>query len=66
MNKPDKYNNIFDKLYDKYGLNDDIIEFKNKLLILYNDENSYRITKRNPNKEIYVDENGYVKLIDKK
>jgi hypothetical protein len=55
---------IFDKLYEKYGFEDNIIDYKQKLLKLYDIENEYRNHKVN-NIDLYIDENGYVKTKNK-
>lgn len=55
---------VFDKLYEKYGFEDNIIDYKQKLLKLYDLENEYRNHKVN-NIDVYIDENGYVKTKNK-
>jgi hypothetical protein len=55
---------VFDKLYEKYGFEDNIIDYKQKLLKLYDLENEYRNHKIN-DMEVYVDENGYIKTKNK-
>jgi hypothetical protein len=55
---------IFDKLYEKYGFEDNIIDYKQKLLKLYDIENEYRNHKV-INIDLYIDENGYVKTKNK-
>ena len=54
---------IFDDLYKKHGLLDELIEYKDALINAYEKEHSYRNinTKNNIQKQIYIDENGYIK-----
>lgn len=56
---------VFDILIAKYGLQDDIIDSKESLLKIYDDENNYRYSFMHQNikhKKIHIDENGYVSL----
>lgn len=54
---------IFDDLYKKHGLLDELIEYKDTLINAYEKEHSYRNIYSNKDIEnnIYIDENGYVK-----
>ena len=55
---------LFDKLYEKFGFTDEIIEYKQILLRVYEKENHYRNAvkfKHIKPKEFYIDENGYIK-----
>lgn len=55
---------VFDKMYEKYGLTDDLIDHKQMLMQLYDKKNNYRtahIFKDNKNFNFYIDEDGYVK-----
>lgn len=55
---------VFDSLYEKYGFIDDIIQYKQDLLEIYENENSYRsadILKMIKPKNFYIDENGCIK-----
>ncbi len=55
---------VFEKIYNKYGLTDNLINHKQLLIQFYEKENSYRtahIFKDTCNKHYYIDENGYVK-----
>lgn len=55
---------VFDKLYDKYGSTDELMGYKNDLIDIYENENSYRcaeLLKYIKPKQFYIDENGYVK-----
>ena len=54
---------VFDKLYKKYGFNDELIGYKGDLLHIYENEHKYRsaeILKLIQPKHFYIDENGYV------
>jgi hypothetical protein len=54
---------VFDKLIEKYGLTDELIECKGDLLHIYENEHKYRsaeISKALKVKHFYIDENGYV------
>ena len=54
---------IFDDLYRKHGLLDELIEYKDALINAYENEHSYRNIhlKKNTEKQFYIDENGYIK-----
>lgn len=54
---------IFDNLYEKYGLSEELIKFKNQLLTVY-EENKPRYNYIKPKKQHFqIDENGYIRSI---
>jgi hypothetical protein len=66
MNFYEVIDNVFDKLYEKYGFNDDIIQNKQDLLHVYENENSWRcaeIYKAIKPKHWYIDEKGCIKSV---
>lgn len=57
---------VFDRLYEKYGLTDELIQHKQDLLEIYDKENEYRckhIMDKLKVRHFYIDENGYVKSV---
>ncbi len=54
---------IFDDLYKKHGLLDELIEYKEALINAYEKEYNYRNinVKKSTQKQFYIDENGYIK-----
>jgi hypothetical protein len=57
---------VFNKLYDKYGLTDEIIEMKEGLLHIYENENAYRsaeILKQIKPKHWFIDETGCIRSV---
>ena len=57
---------VFDRLYEKLGLTDELIGYKNDLLHIYENENAYRcahILKAIKPKHWYIDEAGYIKSV---
>lgn len=54
---------VFDKLYEKHGLTQELMHFKSDLLYVYNNEQGWRsaeILKLIKPKRWYIDEKGYV------
>jgi hypothetical protein len=57
---------VFDKLYEIYGLTDELINYKSNILVAYEKERGYRYAYTHiSSKKIFVDENGYVTLMEK-
>lgn len=57
---------VFDRLYEKYGLTDELIGYKSDLLHIYDNENAYRsahILKLIKPKQWYVDETGCIRSV---
>ncbi len=57
---------VFNYLYEKYGLIDELIEHKQNLIHVYENERGYRsaaIGKLLKPKHFYIDENGYIKSV---
>lgn len=65
MNYYEKIDEIFNKLYEKYNFDKFLFSKKKELLLFYDNENSYRF-KKCENINWFVDENGEIKIIDKK
>ena len=68
IDKPNFYEQldiVFEKLYTKFGLSKDIIQLKEDLLYVYENENQWRcddLLRAIKPKKWYVDSNGYVQL----
>jgi hypothetical protein len=57
---------VFDRLLEKYGFERDLIQYKQDLLDIYDNENSYRsadILKSLEIKHFYIDDNGCIKSV---
>lgn len=55
---------VFDRLYEKYGLTDELMGYKNDLLHIYQNENAYKsahILKLIKPKQWYIDETGCIR-----
>jgi hypothetical protein len=53
---------VFDELYEIHGLIDELINYKSIILLVYEKERAYTHIS---SKKIFVDENGYVTLMEK-
>ena len=60
----EELNNVFEKLFDKYGFEDDIIQYKQCIISAYQNENcirnEYILNKIKP-KTFLIDKNGNIK-----
>ena len=57
---------VFDKLYEMYGFNDDIIQYKSNIITAYDKERGYRhefVMKSVKQKHWYIDDQGYIRSI---
>ena len=57
---------VFDKLYEKFGLTDELMGYKNDLLHIYDNENAYKsahILKLIKPKQWYIDETGCIRSV---
>ena len=58
---------VFDKMYEKYGLNNELIQLKSCILSAYDEEYGYiyeHVYRSIRSRSVYIDENGYVKTSD--
>lgn len=67
VNFYEEIDTAFDKLYETYGFNDDIINLKQNILHAYENENAYRceeIRKAITPRHWIIDKDGYVRSVE--
>lgn len=54
---------VFDNLYEKFGLTDELIKYKNDILVAYENKKPYHNTHLKAKKHFHIDENGYIRSL---